>query len=89
MSYEPHLRRGDWLAICDVCGFKFHASKLKKRWDGFMVCKDDFELRHSQDFVKGVKDDQSVPWTRSEAADVEVDTTGWITPESVPPGTFD
>lgn len=37
-----------------------------------MVCTDGcFETRHPQDFVRGVKDDQTVPWTRAESADVE------------------
>jgi len=72
MSYEPTYKKGDHKAICDRCGFQFHASQLKKEWTGLMVCRDDFELRHPQDFVKGVKDDQSVPWTRSESFDTSV-----------------
>lgn len=88
MSYSPHHKNGEWLAICNVCGFQFHSSMLKKRWDGLMVCKDDWEERHPQDFVKGVKDDQSVPWTRTEPEDVTIDTSGWVIPDSVPNGTF-
>lgn len=59
-SYIP----GDWWAICDSCGRKFKASELRKRWDGFMVCKDDLELRHPQDFVKTKQDKITVPWAR-------------------------
>lgn len=80
--------KGDWNAICDICGFKKKASDLKKQWDGLRVCKDDFSLRHPQDFVKGVKDDQTVAWTRSEQEDVEIDTSGWAdTTDDVPSGT--
>lgn len=43
---------GDSNAICDVCGFKHKQSQLRKRWDGAMVCKADWEPRHPQDFVK-------------------------------------
>lgn len=43
---------GDSNAICDCCGFKFKQSQLRKRWDGAMVCKADWEPRHPQDFVK-------------------------------------
>lgn len=43
---------GDSNSICDVCGFKFKHSKLRKRWDGAMVCSQDFELRHPQDNIK-------------------------------------
>jgi hypothetical protein len=43
---------GDANAICDVCGFKHKLSQLRKRWDGAMVCRADWEPRHPQDFVK-------------------------------------
>lgn len=88
MSYTPHYKRGTWNAVCDRCGLVFKSDQLRKTWDGLYVCHDDWEPRHPQDFVKGVKDDQSVPWTRTEGADVEVDTSSWVTPESVPDGTF-
>lgn len=83
------FKKSDWLAICDRCGFKFHASQLKKTWDGFYVCKTDWEPRQPQDFLKGVKDDPSVAWTRPEQPDVEVDSSGWAAIDSVPDGTFD
>lgn len=57
---------GDWNANCDRCGFKFKASKLKEEWTGFMVCKECWEPRHPQDFLRGVPDDPSVPWTRPD-----------------------
>lgn len=64
---------GSWNVICDVCGFKFKAYQLRKRWDGKMVCKDDWEIRHPQDLIKIPKDDQSVPWSRPEQTDVFAD----------------
>lgn len=66
-------------AICDVCGFKYKAKHLKKRWDGFYVCSKDWEPRHPQDFIRGIKDDQHVPWTRPEATDVFIDETAYET----------
>jgi len=90
VSYSPSYKAGDWKAICDVCGFLFHASMLKKRWDGLYVCKEDFELRHPSDFQKGIKDDPSVPWTRPEGADTETDDSTWADTETdVPTGTMD
>jgi len=82
---------GDWNAICDQCGFKFKASELRKRWDGFMVCEPDWEPRHPQDFVRAVKDEQKVPWTRSEPSNTFVTTTqNYLPGEENPsyPGTF-
>lgn len=69
MSKGWYYRSGDWLAICDSCGRKFKASQLKERWDGLMVCKEDFELRHPQDFVKTKNDKISVPWSRPPVDD--------------------
>jgi len=49
---------------CDVCSKKIKASTSKKRWDGFIVCTDDYETRHPQDFVKAKTDKITVPFTR-------------------------
>lgn len=43
---------GDSNAICDVCGWKYKQSQLRKRWDGAMVCSKDWEPRHPQDNIK-------------------------------------
>lgn len=59
-----HLILGDWNALCDSCGRKFKASQLKRRWDGLMVCKEDYELRHPQEFLRVQKERISVPFTR-------------------------
>lgn len=70
---------GDWNAICDVCGFEFKASMLKKRWDGVMVCDKDYETRHPQDFLRVAKEEIAPPWTRPEPEDVFI-TVPYITP---------
>jgi len=69
-SYKP----GKWLAICDVCGFEFFNDELQKRWDGYMVCRADFETRHPQEFIRPVKEG-TIPWSRPEPPDtfIEVD----------------
>ena len=59
------LSIGDWNAICDVCGFKFKSCDLKERWDGVMVCKEDWEPRHPSDYFEGTADDQSISWARN------------------------
>lgn len=66
MSYISRYDKGDWIAMCDVCGRKYKASVLKKRWDGLMCCEDDWEIRQPQDFVRGIPDTQIAPWLRSE-----------------------
>lgn len=59
-----YLKLGDWNALCDVCGFKFKASDLHKRWDGLMVCSDDYETRHPQDLLRVPRESVDVPWVR-------------------------
>lgn len=44
--------RGIGNTICDVCGFQFKTNELRKRWDGFLVCDDDFETRHPQELIR-------------------------------------
>lgn len=56
--------------ICDRCGFERALSSLKEEWTGLKVCKDCWDPRHPQDFVRGVRDDQSVPNPRPEPNDV-------------------
>jgi hypothetical protein len=62
-------RRGDFYRICDECGFKVRASDTRRRWDNKIVCRADWEPRHSQDFVRGRKDKITVPSPRPEAPD--------------------
>lgn len=66
-----YYRAGDWRVICDDCGSKRFASDTAKKWNGMIVCRDTcFEIRNPQDFVRGVADNQTVPFTRPEPADV-------------------
>lgn len=56
---------GQWNFYCDLCGAKRKSGTAQRTWDGHYVCSHHKEVRNPQDFVRGVKDDQSVPWTRS------------------------
>jgi len=69
MARRNTWKRGDWLAICDRCGFTFYASELRREWTGLMVCADDWEERHPQDYLPSRADNQAPPWTRPEPAD--------------------
>lgn len=69
---EDGYRPGDFWRYCDVCGFKTRASQTRKRWDGAIVCLEDFEIRHPQDFVAGRKDRQSVPDPRPDPVAVVI-----------------
>ena len=64
MSRGWYYKSGDWNAICDRCGQKHKASKLKKEWTGFMVCAPCYETRHPMDFLKTRNEKISVAWSR-------------------------
>lgn len=64
MENRDRYVQGTWNVVCDVCGFKFKAFELRRRWDGMMVCPADYEERHPQEFIKPVKERSGVPWTR-------------------------
>ena len=64
-----YYKKGSWKFICEVCGQQHKAEQMRKRWDGAIVCPRDWEPRHPQDFVRGVKDTPSVPISRPEAPD--------------------
>lgn len=55
---------GEWNMTCDVCSKKIKAHEAKHRWDGLIVCADDWEPRHEQDFVKAHTDKITVQFQR-------------------------
>ena len=69
MSWYKH---GSWNAICDRCGFEFKMHQLRKDWQGLMVCREDWEPRHPQDFLRTRPERGGVPIARPEPADEEL-----------------
>lgn len=61
-------KSGQYNALCDVCGFKFKNTDLRKRWDGLMVCGKDWETRHLQELIRPVPDQRKLPWTKPESS---------------------
>ncbi len=64
MGRADHLVLGDWNTQCFQCGFKRKASTLVRNWQGYYVCPEHNEPRQTQDFVKGVPDNQLAPWVQ-------------------------
>lgn len=63
---RTYFKNGSWNVDCDVCGFRFKADQIVRRWDGAMTCRSCYEPRHPQDFIR-VRDERiSVPFTRPE-----------------------
>lgn len=75
MGRADYYADGQWDIICDRCGGKLKSGEARKEYDGYIVHEKCWYPRHPQEFNRGVKDDQSVPFSRSG---VPIDlTTGY------------
>ena len=64
MGRADYQAVGDWNVQCFQCGFKAKASQMVRNWQGFYVHPEHNEPRQTQDFVRGVPDNQTPPWTQ-------------------------
>lgn len=64
-----YFKPGAWNVHCDVCGFKYKSDQIKKRWDGLMVCPQDWEMDHPQKYLRVTEDRQTVPFVRKQNDD--------------------
>lgn len=73
---EPEHRYipGDNWGICAECGMKFRMSELRKRWDGFLVCRKDWEPRHPQENTMIVPDKVIANQVSPEGEDTFIST---------------
>lgn len=60
---------GQWNCICDVCGKRYKIGQMRKRWDGLLVCDQDYELDHPQKYLRVYETGQAVPIIRNEPED--------------------
>jgi hypothetical protein len=58
---EGHFR-------CDRCGLERPLWQRRKEWTGKHVCRECFDHRHPQDFVRGVRDDRPIIGASPEPA---------------------
>lgn len=66
---STYYKAGAWNCICQVCGFQFKSDEIIRRWDGRLVCKEDYEPRHSLDLIRPPQERPPVPFTSPEPAD--------------------
>jgi hypothetical protein len=64
-----YFKSGEWNVYCMVCNRKIKASLALKRWDGLIVCPEDYENRHPQDFLRARQERISVPFTSDTSFD--------------------
>lgn len=65
MGDSDFFAAGQWNFTCDLCGKKQKSSRAMKTWDGQYVCASHKEERNPQDFIRGISDQQALPWSRS------------------------
>lgn len=86
---NPGYQAGNHWVECDICGSHIRSGDAMITWDNLVVCPDDWEIRHPQDFVRAQYDKimTSEP-RRSESEDIGVDGLPLTTPgdgDDVPP----
>lgn len=58
-----YFKSGEWNIRCMVCDRKIKSGSILKRWDGLLVCPDDYENRHPMDFLRAREERISVPFS--------------------------
>jgi hypothetical protein len=53
---NPGYIGGNHWVICDRCGCAIRVADSRITWEGYVVCLDDWEPRHPQDFVRARED---------------------------------
>lgn len=78
---KDYWDEGNWNALCDSCGMKFKANELRERYDGMMVCPEDWEPRHPSERPLSIRSPRALPWTRPEAPDTFIVEGSFCTPD--------
>jgi hypothetical protein len=77
---KNYYKHGSWNILCAVCGVQFKSDEIRKRWDGLLVCKNDYEDRNILDFTRVKPEMGSVPYSNPEpAVDTFVDVHYLVT----------
>lgn len=60
-----YYKQGTWNIVCYVCGKKYKADEVKRRWDDVYVCKKDYERRHDQELLRVEPEHNNVSFVRA------------------------
>lgn len=80
MGSSDYYKPGDWNAYCARCGRKRKASELRRQWQGYYVCPEEWEPRQPQDFVRGITEHPTPPWVQDPAP---IFVGGYCTPSGM------
>jgi len=74
MGTERFYKPGSFYRICDRTGFAIRAERTRTEWNNLIVSDRVWEARQPQDFVKGVADNQNVPFPRPRQPNPDLNT---------------
>jgi len=81
MPRHDWFQMGSWNVQCDQCGRIFKSTEMMRRWDNAWVDSACFEIRHPQDYVRGIPDNQAAPYSRIRpplsTTYLDLDGSGW------------
>lgn len=63
---KNYFKSGSWNVICAVCGVQYKSDQIRKRWDGLLVCSEDYENRNILDFTRVKPEMGSVPFSNPD-----------------------
>ncbi len=66
MGKADFFQEREWNVRCQECWDKVKSGDIRRRWDNELVCPRCFEIRNPQDFVRGIPDNQSVPYSTAD-----------------------
>lgn len=61
-----------WNVVCQVCDREMKSDQIKFRWDGLIVCPNDWEPRHPLDYMRTPKTREGkLPFTSPEKPGID------------------
>lgn len=75
MGQADYYLEGAWNFRCSECGKKLKSTEGRYRWDNQWVGPECWEVRNPQDFVRGIPDNPSVPWSTGNPPPKFIDGT--------------
>ena len=76
MGAADYYLEGAWNFRCQECYKKMKSTEAMLRWDGFWVGPECWEIRNPQDFIRGIPDNPSVPWSTGDPPPIFVSDNG-------------
>lgn len=64
MYKRPRVEPGNWCVVDDRSGFRLLNTQMQFQWNNLLVWEKVWEARQPLDYLRGIPDDMSVPYSR-------------------------